>query len=45
MNFDIKDVKSWANKHDVKVGDSGYVSNDLDILRDDLKSGITKFGA
>ena len=19
MNFDIKDVKSWANKHDVKI--------------------------
>ena len=27
MNFDIKDVKSWANRHDVKVGDKGYVSS------------------
>lgn len=26
MNFDIKDVKSWANRHDVKVGDKGYVA-------------------
>lgn len=42
MNFDIKDVKSWTNRHDVKVGDSGYVSNDLDVLRDDLKSSIAQ---
>lgn len=42
MNFDIKDVKSWSNRHDVKVGDSGYVANDLDILQDDLKSGIAQ---
>lgn len=42
MNFDIKDVKSWFNRHDVKVGDSGYVANDLDILQDDLKSGIAQ---
>lgn len=42
MNFDIKDVKSWYNRHDVKVGDTGYVSNDLDILRNDLKSGIAQ---
>ncbi len=24
MNFDVKDVKSWSNRHDVKVGDEGY---------------------
>lgn len=24
MNFDIKDVKSWYNRHEVKVGDEGY---------------------
>lgn len=42
MNVDIKDVKSWSNRHDVKVGDSGYVANDLDILQDDLKSGIAQ---
>lgn len=42
MNFDIKNIKSWSNRHDVKVGDSGYVSNDLDVLRDDLKSGIAQ---
>ena len=42
MKFDIKNVKSWANRHDVKVGDRGYVSNDLDRLRDDLKSSIAQ---
>lgn len=34
MNFDIKDVKSWANRHDVKVGDKGYFSNRIDFLED-----------
>lgn len=24
MNFDIKDVKTWATRNDVKVGDEGY---------------------
>lgn len=42
MNFDIKDVKSWANRHDVKVGDAGYVSSDINTLQDDLKSGIAQ---
>lgn len=42
MRFNIKDVKSWANRHDVKVGDKGYVSSDINILRDDLKSGIAQ---
>ena len=42
MNFDIKDIKSWANRHDVKVGDSGYVSSDINTLQDDLKSGIAQ---
>lgn len=42
MNFDIKDVKSWANRHDVKVGDDGYVSSDINTLQDDLKSGIAQ---
>lgn len=26
MNFDIEDVKSWANRHEVKVGDVGFVA-------------------
>lgn len=42
MNFDVKDVKSWANRHDVKVGDDGYVSSDINTLQDDLKSGIAQ---
>lgn len=42
MNFDIKDVKTWKDRHDVKVGDKGYISNDLDILRNDLKRGIAQ---
>lgn len=33
MNFDIKDVKSWANRHDVKVGDEGYFSDHISYLR------------
>lgn len=38
MKFDLKDVKSWANRHDVKVGDSGYVSSNLHSLQDELKN-------
>lgn len=32
MDFDVKDVKSWANRHDVKVGDEGYLSADISTL-------------
>lgn len=32
MNFDIKDVKSWANRHDVKAGDVGYVTCDFNTF-------------
>lgn len=42
MKFDVKDLKSWNNRHDVKVGDEGYVSRDLNTLQDDLKSGIAQ---
>lgn len=35
MKFDIKDVKSWANRHDVKVGDEGYCADSIE----DLKTG------
>ena len=34
MNFDIKDMKSWANRHDVKVGDEGYFCNHISDLYD-----------
>lgn len=34
MKFDIKDVKSWANRHDVKVGDEGYFCNHISDLYD-----------
>lgn len=34
MNFDVKDVKSWANRHDVKVGDKGYFFNKISNLHD-----------
>lgn len=34
MRFDIKGVKSWANRHDVKVGDTGYLSDHISYLRD-----------
>lgn len=32
MNFDIKDIKSWSNRHDVKIGDVGYVTCDFNTL-------------
>ena len=30
MIFNIKDVKSWANRHDVKVGDEGYFADSIE---------------
>lgn len=33
MKFDIKDVKSWANRHDVKVGDEGYFADEIEELK------------
>lgn len=43
MNFDVKDVKSWANRHEVKVGDEGYVAYSISDFRklniDDAKCG------
>ena len=35
MKFDIKDVKSWANRHDVKIGDEGYFCNYISWLQND----------
>lgn len=34
MIFDVKDVKSWANRNDVKVGDVGYFADSLLVLGD-----------
>lgn len=33
MIFNIKDVKSWANRHDVKVGDEGYFADSIEELK------------
>ena len=33
MNFDVKDVKSWANRKDVKIGAEGYFCHDINKLR------------
>lgn len=29
MKFNVKDVKSWYNRHDVRVGDKGYFGDSL----------------
>lgn len=41
MNFDIKDVKSWANRQSVKVGDKGYFSNCINRLQNDKHVELT----
>ena len=33
MKFNIKDVKSWYNRHDVKVGDEGYFADEIEELK------------
>lgn len=33
MKFDVKDVKSWYNRHDVKVGDEGYFADSIEELK------------
>lgn len=42
MNFNVKDVKSWANRHDVKVDDEGYLSDDISTLREQEDTEPTK---
>lgn len=42
MDFNVKDVKSWANRHDVKVGDEGYLSCDISTLREKKDDEPTK---
>lgn len=40
MNFDVKDVKSWVNRYEVKAGDKGYVSSNIYSLQDDVKNNV-----
>ena len=35
MNFNVKDVKSWYNRHDVKVGDEGYFADEIEELKEE----------
>ena len=37
MNFDIKDIKSWANRHDVHtLSDVGFFGNSLSEIDDEI---------
>ena len=40
MNFDIKDVKSWATRNEVKVGDEGYFIHSIKWLKDDVELNV-----
>ena len=40
MNFDIKDMKSWADRHDVNVGDKGYFTHSINLLKDDFELNV-----
>ena len=40
MNFDIKDMKSWADRHDVNVGDKGYFTHSINWLKDDFEHNV-----
>ena len=33
MKFDIKDVKSWKDRYDVKVGDEGYFGDNIEDFK------------
>lgn len=38
MNFDVKDVKSWANRHDVHtLSDAGFFGNSLSEIDDKIE--------
>lgn len=41
MNFDIKDVKSWYNRHDVKNNDKGYFAKSISQLQNDKHVELT----
>lgn len=40
MNFDIKDMKSWTDRHDVNVGDKGYFTHSINWLKDDFELNV-----
>lgn len=40
MNIDIKDMKSWADRHDVNVGDKGYFTHSINWLKDDFELNV-----
>lgn len=42
MKFDIKDLKSWSNRQDVKVGDVGFVACDFNTLLTNKATLVTK---
>lgn len=42
MKFDIKDVKSWANRYDVKVGDKGYFGYDIRTLHERKDTNLVR---
>lgn len=42
MEFDIKDVKSWSNRKDVKIGAEGYFFNKISDLNDIEHIGYSK---
>lgn len=38
MNFDVKDIKSWANRHDVRtLSVTGFFGNSLSEIDDEIK--------
>lgn len=38
MNFDVKDVKSWANRHDVKIkAVTGFFGNSLSEIDNEIR--------
>lgn len=41
MNFDVKDLKSWANRHDVKNNDKGYFAKSISQLQNDKHVELT----
>ena len=41
MNFNVKDVKSWANRHDVKNNDKGYFAKSISQLQNDKHVELT----
>lgn len=42
MKFDVKDIKSWANRHDVKVGDKGYFGYDISTLHERKDTNLVR---